>query len=367
MLVLRGMIEVNTFAASKANKWNDLVERNPYASAYHLWEWGETLSFTYGYQKYYLAATHNHNLVGLFPLVHVQSRIYGNRLISLPFCEYGGPIADPSLDIEETQLIIEALLDAADKLARSLKVQYVETRSPSLGVACDCITVKGYQDVRSYVTFRINLSVELDELWAGLHRKTRNAVRKPMKEGVKVKDVEGTEQLDSYYRLYLQTQKRHGTPPHDHRLFERLFDVFSDAGKIRLLMAEYRGNLIGGVIMLRYDETIFWWNNVTDIRHRSLNPTNLLVWKMIEWGAQNGYRTLDLGRTRKGTAIYHFKSRWGGQEAHLRDFVHFLNSEEKEVPDPSQKKYRYLSKLWSSMPTSLAKILGPKVRGDAGL
>jgi len=320
-----------------------------------------------GYQKYYLTATHNDNVVGVFPLIQVNSRIYGNRLISLPFCEYGGPLADPNLGDQETRLLIGALLDAASKLARSLKVRYVETRSPPPGVACDCITDKGYQDLRSYVTFRIDLSVELHELWARLHRKTRNAVRKPMKEGVKVKDVEGEEELESYYRLYLQTQKRHGTPPHHHRLFERLYDVFSDAGKIRLLMAEYRGNPIGGVIMLRYDATIFWWNNVTDIRHRSLNSTNLLLWKMIEWGAQNGYRTLDLGRTRKGTAIYRFKSRWGGQEAHLRDFVYFLDSEEKELPDPSQKRYRYLSKLWSSMPTSLAKIIGPKIRGDAGL
>ena len=344
-----------------------MVERNPHGSVYHLWEWGEVLSLTYGYPKYYLTAAHNDKVVGVFPLAHVNSRIYGNRLISLPFCEYGGPLADSSLGDQDTLLIIEALLDAAGKLARSLKVQYVETRSPSRGVACDCITAKDYHNVRSYVTFRVNLSVELDELWAGLHRKTRNAVKKPMKEGVTVKDVEESEELEPYYGLYLQTQKRHGTPPHDQKLFEKLYDAFSDAGKIRLLMAEYQGNPIGGVIMLLHDKTIFWWNNVTDIKHRSLNPTNLLLWKIIEWGAQNGYHTLDLGRTRKGTAIYHFKSRWGGREAHLYDYVYFLGSEEKELPDPSQKKYRYLSKLWSSMPTSIAKIIGPKIRGDAGL
>ena len=360
------MIEVNILVASKADEWNDLVERTPYASAYHLWEWGEALSSTYGYQKYYLTATHNHEVVGLFPLVHVKSRIFGSRLISVPFCEYGGPLADPGLDDQETQLVIEALLDATDKLARTLKVQYVETRNPSLEVTRDSITVKGYRNVRRYVTFRVNLAMELEELWSNLHKKTRNAIRKAMKRGVEAKDVKGTEELESYYQLYLQTQRRHGTPPHSYTLFERLHDAFGVKGKIKMLLAEYRGRPIAGVMTFNHDKTIFWWNNVTDTKHRSLNPTNLLLWNMFEWGVQNGYHTLDLGRTRKGTTVYRFKSGWGGRETYLRDYVYFLSSKEKELPDPLQRRYRYLSKVWFFMPTSLVKKIGPKIRGGIG-
>jgi len=361
------MVEIKVLVASKAEKWNDLVRKNPYASAYHLWEWGEALSLTYGYQKYYLMATRNQDVVGLFPLVHVKSRIFGNRLISVPFCEYGGPLADPSLGDQETQQVIEALLGATDRLARTLGVQYVESRNPPVEVTRGFIIDKGYRNVRRYATFRVNLRIEMEELWRNLHKKTRNAIRKAMKRGVRLKEVKDTEELESYYRLYLQTQKRHGTPPHNYILFERLHDAFGIKGKIRMLLAEYRGRPIAGVIMFHHDKTIFWWNNVTDIKHRSLNPTNLLLWNMIEWGVQNGYHILDLGRTRKGTTIYRFKSGWGGLEAYLRDYVYFLSSREKELPDPLQRRYGYLSKVWSVMPASLAKKIGPKIRGDTGL
>ncbi|MFX1487138.1 MAG: GNAT family N-acetyltransferase [Promethearchaeota archaeon] len=362
------MTEVKIVLANKADEWNNyLVERNPYASAYHLWEWGEALSFTYGYQKYYLTATHTHDVVGLFPLVHVKSRIFGNRLISLPFCGYGGPLADPELGDQEMQLVLEALLDATGKLAETLGVQYVESRNPSPEVTRDSITVKGYRNIRKYVTFRVNLEMDLQEVWSNLHRKTRNALRKAIRSGVKTKDVRGTEELESYYRLYLQTQRRHGTPPHNYKLFERLYDVFGAKGKLKMLLAEYMGRPIAGVMMFRQDKTLFWWNNVTDTKHRSLNPTNLLLWNTIEWGVRNRYHALDLGRTREGTTIHRFKSRWGGRERYLRDYVYFLDSKEKELPDPLQRKYRYLSKIWFFMPTGLAKKIGPRIRGDAGL
>jgi len=362
------MTEVEVFLASKADEWkNDLVERNPHGSPYHLWEWGETLSLTYGYQKCYLTAAHNDDVVGLFPLVHIMSRIFGNRLISLPFCGYGGPLADPSLGDQEKELVIEALLDATEKLAKALRVKYVECRNPSPEVVRESTISKGYCNIRRYVTFRVNLTMKQEELWRNLRKNTRNAIRKATKSGVKTKHFERGEELESYYRLYLQTQKRHGTPPHNYTIFEALQNAFGAKDKIKMSLAEYQGKPIAGVVMLHYNKTIFWWNNVTETKHRSLNPTNLLLWKTIEWGVENGYHALDLGRTRRGTTVHRFKSGWGGRERYLRDYVYFLNSEEKELPDPLQRKYRYLSMLWFLMPTRLAEKIGSRIRGDTGL
>ena len=212
-----------------------------------------------------------------------------------------------------------------------------------------------------YLTFRIDLTKPSETLWKNLNKKTRNAVRKAMKKEVTMRDVRGEEELKAYYKLYLSTQKRHGSPPNSFKLFKKIYDAFSRKNKAKVLLAEHERKPIAGIIAFCHNNIIYWWGNVTDSEHRSLNPTNLLLWKIIEWGADNGYQVLDLGRTRKETTIYRFKSGWGGKEGPLPDYVYFLNSKKMELPDPMRTRYTYLSKVWSFMPTGLAKRIGPKI------
>lgn len=351
------VIEVGVLTSVNADKWNFLVERNSYATPYHLYEWGEALSSTYRYQRYHLAITQSDNIIGILPLIQIKSRIFGNRLISLPFCEYGGPLVDVELGSEEIRRVTEALLDAATQLGRTLGAGYVENRGCLM--AREFPDVEGYNNFQRYVTFGINLEKELDELWSGLHRSTRYGARKARKSGVEIEELEEVRQLKDYYQLYLETQKRHGSPPHKYALFKNLYNALKTKGKIKVLLANYHGKLIAGLIVFHHNKTIFAWNNVCSTQHRRLNPNNLLIWNVIEWGVRKGHRRLDLGRTRTGTTIHVFKRRWGGQEIPLQDYVCFLRK--RELPDPEQKRYRYLSKVWSFMPTSLTKKIGPKI------
>lgn len=355
------MIRVNVLGSNKADEWNSLVERVPDSRVYHLWEWGEVLSSTYGYQRYNLAITQNDDIFGILPLLHIKNRLFGNRLISLPFCEYGGFLTDIRLNNKETGQVVHALLNATKRLSRTLGVEYVEIRNPYATVTQDLFPIWGYDNFQRYIVFKVDLAKEPNELWRNLHKKTRNAVRKAMKSEVETTEIKDAEQLKAYYKLYLQTQKRHGSPPHDYALFEKLYEAFRVKGKIKILLAEHRGKYIAGIIVFSHHQTIFWWNNVTDTKHRSLNATNLLIWNVIERGAKKGYRIFDLGRTRRETTIHRFKKRWGGQEIPLLDYVYFLNLKERGLPDPTQARYRYLSKLWFFLPVNLAKRIGPKI------
>jgi len=260
---------------------------------------------------------------------------------------------------DEANLAIKSLADATYDLARTIGVEYIEVREPL--VLRDAFSASGYAESQAYTTFRIDLTKGTKQLWSGLEKKTRNAVRKAEKSGLKVEDANENWQLKTYYELYLQTQKRLGSPPHCYKLFENLLDAFSPNGRMRILLAKYESKPIAGMIIFRFKKTIFWWNNVTDTKSRSLNPTNLLLWNTIEWGVENGYDVMDMGRTRKDTTIYHFKSGWGGQETPLHNYVRFLDSRRRQLPDPSQKKFRYFSDLWGFLPIAVAKEIGPRV------
>ena len=349
----------DVFESNNATEWNNLVATSHYASAYHLWEYGETLSQTYGYKKHYLVSKLDNEIAGVFPLIHVQSILFGNRLISLPFCEYGGILLRLGLRPEEANQAVKSLTDVTNEFARSIGAEYIEVREPL--VLRNAFRVSGYTEFQVYTTFRIDLTRGTKQLWSGLRQNTRRAVRKAVKSGLVVENAKESEQLKAYYDLYLQTQKRLGSPPHYYKLFENLFDAFSPSGKMRILLAKHQGKPIAGIIVFSYENTIIYWNNVTDAKYRRLNPTNLLLWNTIEWGVENGYHVMDMGRTRKDTTIYYFKSGWGGQETPLHDYMRFQGSRRRPLPDPSQRKFRYLSNVWSFLPIAVAKKIGPRV------
>ncbi len=269
------------------------------------------------------------------------------------------------LTSEENQQIARSLLSASAELARNVKAEYIEVREPPL--LTENLQAAKYNRSQEYVTFRIDLTKGTKQLWKCLNKKTRNAVRKAEKSGLTLRTATEANQLRDYYRLYLQTQKRLGSPPHSYQLFQNLFETFSQSGKVSIRIGYYSKKPIAGVILFMHDERIFWWNNAADTRYRRLNPTNLLLWNVIEWGAERNFRAMDMGRTRRNTTIHHFKSGWGGHEVPIHDYVCFLTSRKRKLPDPSQTKFQYVSKAWSLLPISVSKRIGPKVVSGIGL
>jgi len=150
--------------------------------------------------------------------------------------------------------------------------------------------------------------------------------------------------------------KRLGSPPHSLRFFREMWVRMTEK-RAKLLMAIYDGMAIGAILLLRHKDKLYWRAGVMDDRFRHLNPTNLLLWRAMEIGAEEGLMELDLGRTRRGTGIYLFKSRWGGKEVYLRDYIWF-SGRARELPEPYYSRYAYLSKPWSLVPISLSSKIG---------
>ena len=47
----------------------------------------------FGHRCHYTLAERDGAIAGVLPLAHVKTRLFGNTLISTPFCVYGGPLA----------------------------------------------------------------------------------------------------------------------------------------------------------------------------------------------------------------------------------------------------------------------------------
>ena len=114
-------MNIKPYQDTDRKKWDAYVQGHPNGTLYHLSQWRDIIHNTYGHDTHYLVAEIESKIVGVLPLVHLKHFIFGNNLISIPFFDIGGILADDR-DTEK------ALLWQAIKLGKKLNVETVELR-----------------------------------------------------------------------------------------------------------------------------------------------------------------------------------------------------------------------------------------------
>jgi len=162
-----------------------------------------------------------------------------------------------------------------------------------------------------------------------------------------------------YYQLHLQTRcKKHGMPAQPQRYFFELWDTFAGNGTLQLLLAEYEGAIIAGMVLFVSGPTIRYAYGASDERYLYLAPNDLLMWTAIKLGCTLGCQTLDMGRTAcDNQGLMEFKRRWGALKEPL-PYYYFPHVAGLASTSESSWKYRLLTTCWKQLPLPLAGSLG---------
>jgi lipid II:glycine glycyltransferase (peptidoglycan interpeptide bridge formation enzyme) len=169
-----------------------------------------------------------------------------------------------------------------------------------------------------------------------------------------------------YYQLHLRTRMKHGMPAQPQRFFFALWDSFASSGTVQLLLAEYEGTIIAGMILVMAGTTVKYGYGASDERYLQLAPNNLLLWTAITQGCTQGYQLLDLGRTaRDNQGLMEFKRRWGAYEEQLLYYYYPANSGLTATSERSWK-YRLLTNCWKRLPLQVAGALGGSIYKHLG-
>src|SRR5439155_11145860 len=116
--------------------------------------WLTVLANGFGHEVFALEAVEEDQTRGLLLLAYVRSFLFGRYLVSLPYLNYGGVLADD-------EAIAGRLLDRAVALADQLKVRYLEVRQQQP------IAYAAFGESRSdKVNMRLELPGESEKLWA---------------------------------------------------------------------------------------------------------------------------------------------------------------------------------------------------------
>ena len=334
--------------AASALRWDAFVGDCPEATFFHRSPWQKIIVEVFRHPAYFLYAEDDSGIRGILPLAHVNSLLFGNALIALPFAVYGGIAA---VDAEA----LAALEDAAQALARRLGVGHLEFRNVAPRHAA-----WPTQDL--YVTFRKAIQPEIEDNMLAIPRKQRAMVRKGIKNGL-VSAVDRN--TDRFFALYADNVHRHGTPAMPKRYFDTLLHVFGQDCEV-LTVTGPDGRLLSSVLSFYFRDEVLPYYAGDDESARHLAANDFKYWELMRRACERGLKVFDYGRSKQGTGSFAFKKNWGFEPQPLHYEYCLYKHDTIPQNNPNNPKYKFFIEAWRRMPISLANRLGPHIVRNLG-
>jgi len=182
---MTAMVDIKPLDEAAEPAWEAFVETAPDATFFHRAGWARVIAKAYGHPTYFRYASRGGRIVGVLPLVHVKSPLFGNALISTGFCTFGGIVAT-----DEGAAL--ALAKDAAELGRSLGVDHVELRHTA------ALPIDWMVKSELYAAFRRPMDADIGVTWGQLPQQKRQELRRSIKSGLR--QQVGPELLGEFFR-----------------------------------------------------------------------------------------------------------------------------------------------------------------------
>lgn len=327
-------------------KWNNYVLNQSRGLAYHLTSWQEAIEDVYGFNSYSLIAEDGGKVCGILPLTKLDVPWKKPNLISLPYCDVAGVLAN-------NQAAASALLKHAKELAIDENCNLQIRSADVLSVQDENLTDK--------VRMILKLPNSTDELLSGLKSKVRSQVKKPLRDGLSVK-VGGTDLLDHFFLVFSENMRDLGSPVHSRDWIDAIIRHYGAQALVAVVYTPDQQPAAGGILLEHHTTVSVPWASSLR-RFNSLNPNMLLYWTFLSHASDNGHRYFDFGRSTLGEGSYRFKEQWGAVPEQLYWYSwpekHLGNDKASKIKSNIRKT---CENIWSHLPLSMANNLGPAIR-----
>lgn len=345
MLTVRRLLHEDVATAAR---WDEFVLACSQATFFHRSGWQKIVHGVFGHATYFLYVEVDGYFQGVLPLAQVNSWLFGNSLVSLPFAVYGGVAA---LSAQAA----EALEMEAQKIASHLGVEHLEFRN----------TVPRHADWPTqdlYVTFRKEILPEEEANLLAIPRKQRAMVRKGLKNGL-VSEIDGN--VDRFFALYADNVHRHGTPAMPKKYFKALLDEFGVDCEV-LTVTGPAGYPLSSVLSFYFRDEVLPYYAGDDESARHLAANDFKYWELMRRSCERGLKVFDYGRSKRDTGSYAFKKNWGFEPQPLHYEYRLYKRDAIPQNNPSNVKFKLLIAAWQRLPVGLANWLGPFVVRNLG-
>jgi serine/alanine adding enzyme len=294
---------------------------------------------------YFLVARADQEVVGFLAMLFIKSALFGRFLISVPYFNWAGVLA-------EDARAAAALVDSAVELADELNVHYLELRNSS-ELKHQSLT----QQSTAKVQMRIPLLGTRDDIWKGLKSEVRTQIRKASKHDLKVA-WGGEDLLSEFYSVFSINMRDLGTPVYPRGLFRAILHQLSERAEIGVVRL---GKLPIAACMVTSGGGITEVPSAGALRaYRSTAANSLLYWETIERAVAKGQTAFDFGRSTIGSSTFEFKRKWGAKPIPIV-WQYYLRDGDVRDMRPDNPKFQLAIKLWKRLPLQVTQLLGPLI------
>jgi serine/alanine adding enzyme len=293
------------------------------------------------------------------PLIRVRSKIFGNKIISLPFMDVGGIFGSSK---NSFKILLKKIVESFKDTRIEIKLNDIEKNFQGFYRELESL---GFGVRKAKQQFYI-LIENPETKWKKFHKHTRNDIRKAEKSSLKIVPINNDSELKKFYTLYFDEMKRFGTPPHSRKFFLNLAHELKD--KFYGLNCYKDNKLIASTVLVKSEEVAYLWFNVSDQKYRNFRPNDLLYWANVKEAYREKISFIDSGQIdlnpqdKRSEGLLKFKQKWLG-ESHQKYLFTYPSEESESSKKEKLKKFR---KIWSLLPNPIIKLIGPKICSELG-
>ena len=301
---------VNTLNESA---WREFVNQHPQSNVFHTQEMFQVFARAKGHQPTLWAAVNDRGQVlALLLPVHVTLKEGLLHRLTTRAIAYGSALCAPEPRGAEA---LGALLETYTSIAQH-QALFTELRNLSDTSSIQPVLTEHTFHYEEHLNYLIDLDQSPEQVLQSIGPRTRKHIRQGLKkQQVVVEEIIDRAQVKTCYDLIRRSYTAARVPVADLSLFEAAFDVLFPRGMVRFWLARVGDIHVASSVELLYKDIAYGWYSGVDRTYARYLPAEMLMWHILKWGAENGYRTYDFGGA--GTpdekyGVRDFKSKFGG-------------------------------------------------------
>ena len=323
--------------------WDHLIALHRDAGCFHTSAWAKVLHQTYKHHPFYLRFSRGRRLAALIPLMEVRSPFTGRRGVCLPFSDACEPLI---FDPDAVDLVRDRVVDfAQERRWRHLEIRGGKFFQPASSSAA------------TFYGHTLDLRRRVEELADRFDSSVRRAIRKAERSNISVFVDRNRQAITDFYRLHVQTRRRHGLPPQPASFFLNIYEHIIKPGLGFTVFAQLDSRPIAAAIFFRFGKNALYKYGASDKRFQEFRANNLVMWHGIQFLVRTGIEKLHFGRTEcENDGLRRFKLSWGTQEEVINYYR--VDSSGRQCVTPVRRDSGFHKKVFGRLPLVFNRLAG---------
>ena len=338
------VINIVTIDKVSDDEIDKYVDAHSHATPYHFSCWRNLINNLFHHEDVSIAAINQNNEIqGYLPLIRLKSFLFGDFAVSMPYFNYGGPLAD-------NHVIQNKLVESAIEISRNNNIEHIELR--------ELMSREGLETKQEKVSMVRKLPETSKLLSKEIGTKLRAQINRSKLDSPEVK-IGKLELINDFYKVFATNMRDLGTPVYSKEFFYRVIEAWYNESHIVVV---YMNNKpVACALLLGYRDMleIPWASALKKTNKLGINM--FMYWNILNFAIQNNYKFFDFGRSSIDSGTFKFKKQWGAIPQ--QNYWNYWLPEGESLPqiNPNNTKYKLLISTWKKLPLFISNVLGPPI------